>query len=251
MPGGIIRYKEPVADRIRACAREELGADVSFGAAPLMVSETMLPQNTRGHFISLLFRCRLLSALDEAKQAESDPPSPGQWRWHDRCPPDLIEAQRPYAAVLLMATEDAPSAQWTPRTRAVSFGVAALLAAVLLYYSLRGIEWRQVARIVAGAAPGRLALAAGIGDSDALPARLPVAHPAQRGGCGQRVDRILGHCGRLLRQQLPSGASRGARSHVHDQLAQRARERRTCSPRRCRSGWPTPSRSSSSARWCC
>jgi ADP-ribose pyrophosphatase YjhB (NUDIX family) len=97
LPGGLIRYKEPMADRIRACAREELGADVSFGAAPLMVSETMLPQSTRGHFISLLFRCRLLSVLDKAKEAESDRPSAGEWRWHGRCPPDLIEAQRPYA----------------------------------------------------------------------------------------------------------------------------------------------------------
>ena len=34
----------------------------------------------------------------------------------------------------------------TSRTRAVSVGVAALLAAALLYYSLRGIEWRDVAR---------------------------------------------------------------------------------------------------------
>src|SRR5437773_38487 len=62
-----------------------------------------------------------------------------------------------------MVTEDTPSARWTSRTRAVSFSIAVLLAAVLLYYSLRGIEWRQVARIVAGAAPGRLALVAGIG----------------------------------------------------------------------------------------
>jgi uncharacterized protein (TIRG00374 family) len=62
-----------------------------------------------------------------------------------------------------MATEDTPPARWAPRTRAVSFIVAALLAAVLLYYSLRGIEWRQVARIIAGAAPGRLILTAGIG----------------------------------------------------------------------------------------
>jgi uncharacterized protein (TIRG00374 family) len=62
-----------------------------------------------------------------------------------------------------MLTDDTPSAQWTPRARAISFGVAALLAAVLLYYSLGGIEWRRVARIVASAAPGRLALAAGIG----------------------------------------------------------------------------------------
>src|SRR5262245_5145974 len=37
------------------------------------------------------------------------------------------------------------------RSKAVSVVVAALLAAVLLYFSLRGIEWRQVLRLVAGA----------------------------------------------------------------------------------------------------
>ena len=51
----------------------------------------------RGYFVSLLFRCRLLSPPDDARQAASDPPAPGQWRWHMRCPPDLLEAQRPYA----------------------------------------------------------------------------------------------------------------------------------------------------------
>ena len=61
-----------------------------------------------------------------------------------------------------MTTEDTAPLRWAPRARAVSFGVAAVLAAILLYYSLRGIEWSQVGRIVASAAPGRLALAAGI-----------------------------------------------------------------------------------------
>ena len=51
----------------------------------------------------------------------------------------------------------------TPGRRAVSFSVAALLAAVLLYYSLRGIEWRQVALIAAGARPGLLCLAVTMG----------------------------------------------------------------------------------------
>ena len=97
MPGGIIRYKETAADRVRACGREELGADVSCEPAPLLVSETIRAQKTRGHFVSLLFRCRLLSAPDDARRAGSDRPSPGQWRWHDRCPPDLIEAQAQYA----------------------------------------------------------------------------------------------------------------------------------------------------------
>jgi uncharacterized protein (TIRG00374 family) len=44
----------------------------------------------------------------------------------------------------------------------LSLGIAAVLAAVLLYYSLRGIEWRQVGRIAMGASPWRLALAAAI-----------------------------------------------------------------------------------------
>jgi glycosyltransferase 2 family protein len=63
---------------------------------------------------------------------------------------------------LMTLTGDTPSVRWSSRMRAGSFTIAALLAAALLYYSLRGIEWRQVVRIVAGAAPGRLALAAGI-----------------------------------------------------------------------------------------
>ena len=48
------------------------------------------------------------------------------------------------------------------RVRTITVGIAVALAAVLLYFSLRGIEWRQVARIVSGAAPDRLVLVLGI-----------------------------------------------------------------------------------------
>jgi colanic acid biosynthesis protein WcaH len=96
VPGGIIRYKETAADRIRACARGELGADVSFEPTPLFVAETIRQDATRGHFISLLFRCRLTSSLDEAKRGGSRP-RPGGWQWHDRCPDDLLDVQRQYA----------------------------------------------------------------------------------------------------------------------------------------------------------
>ena len=97
VPGGIIRYKETAADRIRACAREELGTDVSSDAAPLLVTESIRDHNTRGHHISLLFRCRLLNPPDAGRRAASDPPASGHWRWHDRCPLDLLAEQRPYA----------------------------------------------------------------------------------------------------------------------------------------------------------
>ena len=53
-------------------------------------------------------------------------------------------------------------AHWMPGAKAASFGVAALLVAVLLYVSLRGIEWRQVGQIVRSADPGGLGLAMGV-----------------------------------------------------------------------------------------
>lgn len=97
IPGGIIRYKELAVDRIRACALTELGAEVAFDSAPLLISENIRPHRSRGHFISLLYRCRLLTPLDDNRRA-SDAPSAGMWSWHRGCPPDLIEAQAEYAS---------------------------------------------------------------------------------------------------------------------------------------------------------
>jgi ADP-ribose pyrophosphatase YjhB (NUDIX family) len=97
VPGGIIRYKETAAERVRACAREELAADVSCDPAPLFVMETILDERDRGHAVSLLFRCRLLSPPDPARAAGPGSPSAGQWRWHSAPPPDLLALQDPYA----------------------------------------------------------------------------------------------------------------------------------------------------------
>ena len=59
---------------------------------------------------------------------------------------------------------DAEGAQRRSRRgpNTVLLGITILLAAILLYYSLRGIEWRQVARIVRSARPGLLGLAVAI-----------------------------------------------------------------------------------------
>ena len=97
VPGGIIRYKETAADRLRACAREELAADISFDPAPLFVMETILERRDRGHAVSLLFRCRLLTPPDPAREAGPASPSEGQWRWHEAPPPNLLDVQGQYA----------------------------------------------------------------------------------------------------------------------------------------------------------
>ena len=64
--------------------------------------------------------------------------------------------------VLAIANAAGVMAGGMSRRRIVSVGVAVLLAVALLYYSLRGIDWGQVARIITGAEPGSLALAAAI-----------------------------------------------------------------------------------------
>lgn len=51
------------------------------------------------------------------------------------------------------------------RHRAVSLAIAAALAAVLLYYSLRGIDWNLVGGAIASADPLRLVIAALLGTS--------------------------------------------------------------------------------------
>jgi colanic acid biosynthesis protein WcaH len=98
LPGGIIRYKQTAGDCIRATAQRELGAAVEFAPDPIAVVQAIEPQRRdRGHFISLLYRCRLATPPAEALRfAGGVPPQPGQWAWHAQCPPDLIPFQAPY-----------------------------------------------------------------------------------------------------------------------------------------------------------
>lgn len=97
IPGGIIRYKERLLDRLHLTARNELGAAVDVSPTPLLVTESIRPDRSRGHFISLLYRCKLSTVPDVRLQAPDANPQPGQWRWFDGCPGDLLVDQLPYA----------------------------------------------------------------------------------------------------------------------------------------------------------
>jgi ADP-ribose pyrophosphatase YjhB (NUDIX family) len=97
LPGGVIRFQESAADRIRAVARQELGVEVESGPAPAAVHEMIdAERRERGHSIALLYRCRLLTLPDEARRASSPQPAPGQWAWHEGCPANLIREHREY-----------------------------------------------------------------------------------------------------------------------------------------------------------
>jgi ADP-ribose pyrophosphatase YjhB (NUDIX family) len=97
VPGGIVRYKETAEERIRATARRELGAEVAFDPQPVAVEQFMEPgRRERGHFISLVYRCRLLGPPDPTLKYAQGQPQRDHWAWHEGCPPDLIAAQAHY-----------------------------------------------------------------------------------------------------------------------------------------------------------
>ena len=98
VPGGIIRFKETWADRLRAVAKEELGATVEADAAPLEVYEKQHQErDVRGHFIALLFRVRLTSGPSPALACtDLAHPGVGQWAWHRTFPERMIPQHAVY-----------------------------------------------------------------------------------------------------------------------------------------------------------
>jgi len=96
IPGGIIKYKEKASDRINAVAKKELGSRVDFRKKPLAINEVICPRTTRGHFISLLYECKLISSLDESLKFKKGTPESGQWTWHSKCPDDIISIHEMY-----------------------------------------------------------------------------------------------------------------------------------------------------------
>ena len=101
VPGGIIRFKEPAAARIAKVAQQELGASVENEDSPILVTEIMNPtRETRGHFISMLYRCTLKTALSNDNEFSEECPKNNHWRWFSVAPENLIYQQKMYADLI-------------------------------------------------------------------------------------------------------------------------------------------------------
>lgn len=102
IPGGMIRFKERWELRVETVASSELGTTVSFELEPMAIRQPMHPTRaTRGHFISLLFDCRLTAPLDEGRRAVEGGLRNGDWAWHRSRPADLLRVhQRIYGPLL-------------------------------------------------------------------------------------------------------------------------------------------------------
>jgi len=60
LPGGIVRFRETLETRIQKVAETEVGALVDFDPAPVAINQVInYHRETRGHFISILYKCSL------------------------------------------------------------------------------------------------------------------------------------------------------------------------------------------------
>jgi ADP-ribose pyrophosphatase YjhB (NUDIX family) len=97
VPGGVVRFKERLAQRVAAVARAELGATVSPKPEPSAINEIITHhRDARGHFVSFLFECALTSELDDSLRYRGGPPRNGQWAWHSTYPADMIDPHAVY-----------------------------------------------------------------------------------------------------------------------------------------------------------
>jgi colanic acid biosynthesis protein WcaH len=96
VPGGIIRLNEAAATRILIVAHDELGLSVDAESSPCHVHEHHTGY-ARGHFISLIYRCRPTSDfLRPELLGNVDDPKPGQISWFCVRPKNFYPQQKTY-----------------------------------------------------------------------------------------------------------------------------------------------------------
>tara|TARA_A100001515_G_C4586836_1_gene214782 strand:- start:296 stop:904 length:609 start_codon:yes stop_codon:yes gene_type:complete len=97
VPGGIVRFKEKVEDRLVKTIVSELKCPVnfSFTGSPITVQEVFPDHETRGHFVSFLYTVTLPEdyQIDNGDLSDTDP---GFLQWHKECPSNLVECQDMY-----------------------------------------------------------------------------------------------------------------------------------------------------------
>lgn len=99
LPGGIIRFKETMKERLEKVAKKEIGAKVEFEPKPIAINEIILSKKTRGHFISFLFKCYLSKSFIPENKGLKETDA-GYLKWHKSCPDNLLKVHKIYRAYL-------------------------------------------------------------------------------------------------------------------------------------------------------
>lgn len=96
VPGGVIKVKETIDECIRRVSLRELGCEVAFDPSPTVVQH-IEEQETRSHFISLVFLCMLPKNYTLPNIVSySEERYIGYLQWHNTYPKDIIRVHEKY-----------------------------------------------------------------------------------------------------------------------------------------------------------
>ena len=95
VPGGIVRFKESLIERVHKVAAEELETTVKVDPVPIGHNEVIRSHHTRGHFYSVLFSCTIEGPYIPANTGVH-PYDAGYLRWHEAAPDNLVEVHEMY-----------------------------------------------------------------------------------------------------------------------------------------------------------
>ena len=102
IPGGCIRFRETMAERIEKTALRELGCKVRFDPEVLHVFEIIIDQQRniktqqeRAHSITLVIACQAEENFSVENQTKKMG-EPGYLQWFPTLPDDLLEVQKCY-----------------------------------------------------------------------------------------------------------------------------------------------------------
>ncbi len=95
LPGGIVRFKEKLEERVLKVAETEIGTVVEFDSVPVAINQVICKHDTRGHFISILYKCFLSSKFIPTNTGLTNTDK-GYLMWHDSCPKNMLEVHEMY-----------------------------------------------------------------------------------------------------------------------------------------------------------
>ena len=99
VPGGIIRFKENMVDRLYHVAREEINLNENLEFSFISINQIMNPdRDIRGHFISLLFASKLDNHNIDNRGFEEN--QNGYLQWHAKLPNNIIKQHKRYEKIM-------------------------------------------------------------------------------------------------------------------------------------------------------
>lgn len=100
LPGGCIRFKETIAERIQKTSLAEIGSEVITDKNPIVTREMIMGLDAiepykRAHHIAMLFECRLPKhfVIDNRGKKEQDA---GYLKWFNKVPDDMLKVHDIY-----------------------------------------------------------------------------------------------------------------------------------------------------------